>query len=108
VSLDGAKHVPHTRFGNLAVLCFLIVQGLDGVLTYLGVATWGLAIEANPFVSMAMMHAGWGVGLAGTKLVAIGFGILLHLRRVHGLVAFLTFFYIAVAIIPWTALFLTH
>jgi hypothetical protein len=97
-----------TRFGDIAVICFLVVQGLDGALTYLGVRTWGLGIEANPLVSSAMAFAGWGAGLAGAKLVAVGLGILLHLRHVHHLVALLTAFYLAVAIIPWTALFLTH
>jgi hypothetical protein len=96
------------RFGNVAVLCFLVVQALDGSLTYMGVRTWGLAIEANPVVSSAMAYAGWVPGLAGTKLLAAGFGILLHLHHVHGMVALLTAFYVAVAIIPWTALFLTH
>ena len=85
-----------------------MVQALDGALTYLGVRMWGLGIEANPLVSSAMTYAGWGAGLAGTKLMAVGFGILLHLQHVHGLVALLTAFYVAVAIIPWTALFLTH
>jgi len=47
-------------------------------------------------------------GLAGAKLVAVGFGIVLHLRRVHTLVAFLTLVYVAVAILPWTALFLAN
>ena len=92
----------------MAVICFLLVQGLDGAFTYLGVSTWGLAIEGNPLVSSAMSYAGWGAGLAGAKLVAVGFGILLHLHRVHNLVALLTAFYVAVAILPWTALFLTH
>jgi hypothetical protein len=96
------------RFGNVAVICFLVVQALDGSLTYLGVSTWGLGIEGNPLVSSAMAYAGWGPGLAAAKLVAVGFGILLHLHRVHHLVAMLTAFYIVVAILPWTALFLTH
>jgi len=37
----------------------------------------------------------------------VGFGMLLHLRRVHGVVALLTAFYLAVAIVPWAVLFLT-
>jgi len=40
--------------------------------------------------------------------VAISFGILLHLRRVHNIVAALTAIYFAAAILPWTALFLTQ
>jgi hypothetical protein len=40
--------------------------------------------------------------------VAIGFGILLHLRRVHAVVALLTALYVGAAILPWTVLFLAH
>jgi hypothetical protein len=99
---------PRALFGDLVVLGFLIVQCLDGVLTYLGVCRWGPGIEANPLVNSVVAVAGLGAGLAGAKLVAMGFGILLHLRQVHGIVALLTALYIAAAILPWTALFLTH
>jgi len=47
-------------------------------------------------------------GVAGAKAVAIGFGIVLHLRRVHNLVAALTAIYFAAAILPWAAVFLTQ
>ena len=100
--------VPKEMFGDLAVVGFLLVQCLDGIFTYLGVRLWGLSIEANPIVSSAMAFAGPASGLAGAKLMAIGFGIVLHLRRVHTLVAFLTVIYVAVAILPWTALFLAN
>lgn len=95
-------------FGDLAVVGFLLVQCLDGIFTYLGVRLWGPSIEANPIVSSAMALAGPASGLAGAKLMAISFGIVLHLRRVHNLVAFLTVIYVAVAILPWTALFLAN
>jgi hypothetical protein len=95
-------------FGDLAVLGFLLVQCLDGVFTYLGVQTWGPGIEANPLISLAVSVAGLGLGLAGAKLMAVGFGILLHLLRIHLIVALLTAIYVAVAILPWTALFLTQ
>ena len=97
----------HRLFGDLAVVLFLVVQCLDGVFTYLGVRIWGPAIEANPIVSSAMAVAGPGTGLAAAKLVAIGFGMLLHLRRIHGLVLLLTGFYVAVALLPWAMLFLS-
>jgi hypothetical protein len=95
-------------FGDLVVLGFVLVQCLDGAFTYLGVTIWGPGIEANPLVSAAMASAGLGAGLAGAKLMAIGFGILLHLRRVHNLVALLTAVYFVAAIVPWTAIFLTQ
>src|SRR2546421_12555172 len=99
---------PKSRFGDFVVVGFLLMQCLDGVFTYLGVSIWGPSIEANPIISAAMGVVGLATGLAGAKLVAVGFGIVLHLRRVHTLVAFLTLVYVAVAILPWTALFLAN
>jgi hypothetical protein len=97
---------PRSRFGDLMVVGFVLVQCLDGVFTYLGVRIWGPGIEANPLISSAMAAAGVLTGLGTMKLVAISLGILLHLRRIHNMVALLTAIYVAVAIVPWTALFL--
>lgn len=94
-------------FGDLALIGFVLVQVLDGVLTYLGVRIWGPGIEANPLISSAMTAAGTGIGLASAKVTAVALGIVLHLRRTHVLVALLTAIYLAVAIVPWTTLFLT-
>ena len=88
------------------LLGFLLVQCLDGVFTYLGVSIWGPEIEGNPLIGSAMSVAGMTPGLASAKLMAISFGIMLHLRRVHNLVAFLNVIYVGVAILPWTAIFL--
>ncbi len=97
---------PTSTFGDLAVLVFIVVQVLDGAFTYVGIRAWGPGIEANPIVSSAVAFAGIGTGLTATKLVAVGCGIILHLRRVHLLVALLTAIYLAAAILPWTAMFL--
>jgi hypothetical protein len=99
---------PRSRFGDLVVVTFMVMQCLDGVFTYMGIRIWGPTIEANPLVSSAMNAAGVAAGLGGAKMMAIGFGIVLHLRRVHNVVALLTAIYFAVAILPWAALFLTH
>lgn len=105
--LRGRLDSPHGLFGDLAMLVFVIVQGLDGALTYLGLHIWGMSIEANPLVTSAMSLGGPGAGLAAAKLFAVGLGMVLHLRRVHLIVALLSVFYIAVAILPWTVLFMT-
>ena len=76
------------------------------MLTYIGIATFGPSIEANPLVSSAIAFAGPGAGLTASKLLATAGGIVLHLLRVHGLVAALTLFYLAVAIVPWAGLLL--
>jgi hypothetical protein len=96
-----------SRFGDIAVVTFMVVQALDGILTYLGVHIWGPSVEANPLISSAVSFAGVGTGVAMAKLFAVGLGMVLHLRRVHGVVALLTAFYVAVAIVPWAMLFLS-
>lgn len=99
---------PKSLFGDLMVICFVLMQCLDGVFTYLGVGIWGPAIEANPLISSAMAAGGVVAGVGGAKALAIGLGMLLHLRRVHNLVALLTAIYFTVAVLPWTALLLAN
>jgi hypothetical protein len=99
---------PKSRFGDFVVVVFLLTQFLDGVFTYLGVSIWGQSIEANPLISASMTTLGVLAGIGGAKLIAIAFGIVLHLRRVHNLVAVLTAIYFTAAILPWTALFLSN
>ena len=96
----------HDVYGNALVIGFILVQCLDGIFTYIGIAMFGPAIEANPLVSSAIAVAGPGAGLTAAKLLAAACGIVLHLQRVHGLVAALTVFYVVVAIVPWAGLFL--
>jgi hypothetical protein len=108
MNLSTASETPnYSRFGDIAVITFMVVQALDGILTYLGVHMWGPSVEANPLISSAVSIAGVGTGVAIAKLVAVGLGMILHLRRVHGVVALLTAFYLAVAIVPWAMLFLS-
>jgi hypothetical protein len=91
-------------FGDVALVLFLVAQALDGVLTYVGVATYGPAMEGNPLIAWLMAAMGEGPGLAAAKITAGGFGIALHLSAVHKAVAALAAFYIAVAIVPWVAI----
>lgn len=91
-------------FGNLAVIGFMLVQYLDGFYTYAGFTIWGLNIEANPLIRSTVALVGPGTGLAVAKLVAISFGMVLHMRRVHTVVAILTCVYLVLSIVPWTAL----
>jgi uncharacterized membrane protein len=88
-------------FGDVALLVFLLAQASDGVLTYVGVSTYGLHIEANPLIGWLMTLLGEGAALAAAKGAAVGFGIALHLSSVHRAVAALAVLYLAVAVFPW-------
>ena len=96
-----------SRFGDMALLGFLIAQACDGVFTYVGIATTGPGIEGNPLISSLMNVMGGGAALVGVKVVAGSLGILLHFTGVHRIVAALTCLYFAAAVVPWaTVLFL--
>ena len=96
-----------SRLGDLLLVLFLLAQCFDGVLTYVGVLTFGVASEANPLLSGLMLRFGEGAALLGAKSVAAVLGIALHLRHVHMAIALLTAFYVGVAILPWTVLLFT-
>lgn len=91
-------------FGDVALVAFLTVQAFDGVLTYIGVSTYGHHIEANPIIGWLMASIGQGAALTTAKLTAGFFGIALHLSAVHKVVAVLAAFYMAAAVLPWIAI----
>jgi hypothetical protein len=91
-------------FGDLAVVVFLVTQGLDGVLTYIGVRVYGPLKEGNPIIAWLMEALGEGPALATANLTAGVFGIALHLSAIHTAVAFLALFYVVVAVCPWLAI----
>jgi hypothetical protein len=91
-------------FGDIALLVFLVAQASDGVLTYIGVSSYGLHAEANPLIGWLMSSIGEVAALATAKTAAGVFGIALHLSAVHKAVALLAAFYVAVAVLPWVAI----
>ena len=90
-----------STFGDVVLVAFLLAQACDGVLTYVGVSTYGIRIEGNPLLGWLMSSFGQGVALAAAKTTAGIFGIALHLTAVHRIVAVLTAFYVAAAVVPW-------
>ena len=101
---EGSGRSNSRLFGDIAVIVFLLAQASDGVLTYIGVSTYGQGIEGNPLIGWLMVYMGEGPALAAAKLTAGVFGIALHLSAVHKAVAALAGFYLVVAIIPWIAI----
>ena len=101
VGREGAMQ--RSVFGDVALLLFLLTQMLDGVLTYVGVSTYGLHMEGNPLIAWLMATMGEGPAVTTAKVAAGFFGIALHLSAVHKAVAMLAVFYLAVAVVPWMA-----
>jgi hypothetical protein len=89
-------------FGDLVLVAFFGAQVCDGALTYLGILSFGLAVEANPVVSWYMAAFGGGVALVGAKAMAVACGSLLHVRSMHRTIGVLAIVYYGVAVLPWT------
>jgi hypothetical protein len=102
--MGSGRATSRSLFGDVALFVFLLAQAFDGVLTYIGVTTYGLNIEGNPLIGWMMAQLGEGAGLATAKLTAGVFGIALHVSAVHRAVALLALFYVVVAIAPWVAI----
>jgi hypothetical protein len=97
-----------SRFGDAVLVAFLIAQALDGVLTYVGVASLGPGAEGNPLVATLIPWLGLGATVAAAKIFAGSLGIVLYLRGVHAIVAALTGFYFAAAVLPWARVLFLH
>jgi hypothetical protein len=93
-------------FGNAVIILFFVAQALDGAFTYIGIRMFGPTIEGNPLLAWLIASFGAGPTLAGAKLAAAGFGMILHLAAVHRAVAILTAIYVSAALIPWAILLL--
>ena len=100
----GKRGATRNVFGDIALLLFLLAQASDGVLTYVGVSTYGMGIEGNPLIVWLMQSMGEGLALTTAKMTAAVFGVALHMSAVHKAVAILAVFYFAVAVFPWMAI----
>jgi uncharacterized membrane protein len=95
-----------SRFGDAVIVLFLLAQAADGVMTYVGVTTLGVHLEANPLLATLMTLLGQGTAVAAAKVLASGLGISLHLLGVHQVLAILTGVYFIAAVLPWAGLLL--
>ena len=91
-------------FGHAMLLAFLVVQVLDGVMTYLGVMTYGVQVEGNPIVAWYIGELGVGLAMTATKGFAAVCAAMLHYYSRHRTLGLLTILYLAAAVWPWTRL----
>ncbi len=90
-----------SRVGDAVWVAFVVAQAADGVLTYVGVYTFGPSIEANPLLAWCMAAGGAGLALVGAKALALGCGTLLHVQGMHRSIVLLTTVYAGAAIWRW-------
>jgi len=82
-------------------IAFVLVQALDGVMTVVGMHTFGLRIEANPLIAWYAHALGPAVAVSAAKLFAVGCGVALYLTARYRTIAVLAFTYVLGAVGPW-------
>jgi hypothetical protein len=86
---------------------FLVMQAVDGVLTYVAVERFGTVAEGNPLLATWIMLTGAAPALVGAKTMACVCGAVLYVAGVHHVLAGLSVLYLFAAVIPWLRIFAT-
>lgn len=90
---------------RLWLAIFVVMQAVDGVLTYAAVARFGASAEGNPILATWIMVTGAMPALLGAKLLACACGGVLYAAGVHRVLAGLTALYLFAAVVPWLRIF---
>jgi hypothetical protein len=90
---------------RLWLAIFVVLQMVDGVLTYAAVDRFGAVAEGNPIIATWIMLTGALPALLGAKLLACACGGVLYAAGVHRVLAGLTALYLFAAVVPWLRIF---
>ena len=97
-------HADDLRQGPLVMVLFLIIQFLDGALTYWGVTRFGIDLEMNALLSSWMYEVGPGATLLVAKGVACLCGFILYRARYLRPLAAVAGLCLGIAVVPWAYL----
>ena len=104
--LTGTAPAPRDQSLAAAIwIAFVVVQALDGVMTFIGIQAFGTQIEANPLVAWYVSMLGPAAALFAAKLFAVACGAALYLTAYHKTLAALALTYLLGAVGPWMHIF---
>ena len=98
------RHASDLRQGPVVMVLFLVIQMLDGVLTYWGVTRFGIELEMNALLSSWMHAVGPGLTLVVAKAVACACGFILYRARYLRPLAAVAGLCLGIAVVPWAYL----
>jgi hypothetical protein len=90
---------------RLWLAIFVLLQLVDGVLTYAAVDRFGASAEGNPILATWIVITGALPALLGAKLIACACGGVLYAAGVHRVLAGLSALYLFAAVVPWLQIF---
>jgi hypothetical protein len=102
----GPRLLPgHETVAEAIWIAFVVVQALDGAMTFIGMQAFGIHIEANPLIAWYVSLLGPALALLAVKLFAVACGAALYLTARHRTLAVLALTYLVAAVGPWVHLF---
>ncbi len=112
-----SRSLEHGAFSRSQIawltVVLVVLQILDGILTYAGMSTFGLRAEGNPLLRSLMSIVGIIPAIAITKAscIAVIMALCAQAHRISWLPVALTFIagiYAAAAIVPWSWLLIAE
>jgi hypothetical protein len=107
LALAGVRRAGVVAGTRLVLLLFVVLQGFDGLFTYVAVNALGIGVEGNRLLASVMASLGPLPALVVAKSVAAAAGLLLYARGWHATLATVTAFYALAAIGPWLVVYVT-
>jgi hypothetical protein len=99
-----AAHASDVRQAPIVLSLFLLIQLLDGMLTYWGVSRFGIELEMNTLLSGWMHQIGPAPTLFMAKALACGCGLVLYRAQYLRALAAVAGLCLGVAVVPWAFL----
>ena len=90
---------------RLWLAIFVVLQLVDGVLTYAAIDRYGPIAEGNPILSTWIVITGAAPALVFAKLLACACGGVLYAAGVHRVLVGLSALYLFAAVVPWLQIF---
>ena len=97
-------HVGDRRQAPVVLSLFVLIQLLDGALTYWGVTRFGVDLEMNGLLSRWMVEIGPAATLVVAKTLACACGLILYRADYFRALAAVAGLCLGVAVVPWAFL----
>jgi hypothetical protein len=99
-----ARVLAEERQAPIVLTLFILIQLLDGVLTYWGVSHFGIDLEMNGLLSRWMHEIGPAPTLLVAKTLACACGLILYRADYFRALAAVAGLCLGVAVVPWAFL----
>jgi hypothetical protein len=101
IAVEHRVRVADVRQAPVVLGIFMLVQLLDGVLTYWGVNRFGIELEMNTILASSMLAIGPGATLVAAKLIAAAGGLVLYGNGYYRPLAAVSGLCLGLAVVPW-------